>query len=227
VEFFVRVPVLVGSVSALVSLAGCQYGPPCPPGTTAEGYACVDAGGDSGYYWDSGTYRPPHTGGGGETGMAILDFVGGFDVPGGSFSSGTFGYGYYGLRDDTFVCQAVGELVEEGPAPSGCPDCVWSFDLSAVRDSTVSGSHCSDFGISDGSLDGAFDYAWGFSEVYDYPYAYGTIALEDVVWVYSGGWFFFSFNYGGREWTVGDAESLEFGRPAYSGGAYTYYYYYL
>jgi hypothetical protein len=86
---------------------------------------------------------------------------------------------------------------------------------------------CDQFGIADGDLDGTNDYSWGFASTYDYDYNGSPLTLEDAVFLYyDGSWFSFAFNYADREWVTGTASDLEFERPAFSDGAYVYYYYY-
>ncbi len=161
-----------------------------------------------------------------DTGIVQFYFVGEFATSRGAFSSAEFGYGFYGLQSGDWACTVTGPMEDEGRAPAGCPDCDWSFDLSAVSNSQANGAYCADFGVTDGYLDGYVDYAWGFAAEYDYDYGGSPITFENTVFLYIDYWFPFAFNYGGRDWVSGNASSLTIERPVISGGSYVYYYYY-
>ncbi len=165
-----------------------------------------------------------------ETGIAELYYRGDFATDAGTFVDSHFGYGMRSLSRGEWLCEVTGELLYEGEGAAGCPDCEWSFDLSGVRRSTAAGADCALFGITDGALDTAFDYSWGYSPVYYYDYGGTPIALEQSLMMYldsTTGWFAFAFNYGGRSWVYGDGEDLTVVRPAFtSTSSYAYYYYY-
>jgi hypothetical protein len=161
-----------------------------------------------------------------DTGIAQLFYVGNFQARGRNFVSAELGLGLYGLQAGDWVCTATGSLENEGAAPSGCPGCEWSFDLSGIQGTRGTGSDCDDFGLTNGSLDDVFDYAWGFASTYEYDAGSSTYTLENALLFYSGGWYLFAFNYGGREWVSGDATNADVVVPGFNSGAYTYYYYY-
>lgn len=162
-----------------------------------------------------------------DTGIAALYIVGEIGTRAGEFVGGEVGMGAYGMAADDWVCRVVGAVAYEGEAPPGCPDCEWAFDLSPIAGSIAVGDACADFGWSDGTLDGYFDYSWGFSSTYYYDYAGTPLRLENTVflWLYDY-WYPFAFNYGGRDWVYGDPERVEFERPLFSSYSYSYYYYY-
>ncbi len=162
-----------------------------------------------------------------DTGIAAMFWVGEFTTSAGEYVDARFGYGAYGLAMEDWACFIDGTLPYEGDAPAGCPDCDWAFDLGPATGSVASGDYCADFGISDGAIDGYFDYAWGFASTYYYDYNGTPLPLENTLVLYAdGAWFPWSFNYGGRYWSYGDAEHLEIQAPMWSGGGYAYYYYY-
>ncbi|MFN7143054.1 MAG: hypothetical protein ACK4YP_04710 [Myxococcota bacterium] len=163
-----------------------------------------------------------------DTGVAEGFYVGSFETEAGAYAHASFGLGYYGLAVGDWVCRVEGTLPYEGPAPDGCPDCDWAFDLGPVVDAVATGAECGDLGVTAEGLEGAFDYAWGFAEVYAYDYNGTPLDLEKTLFInHEGEWFPIAWDYAGSAWTHGDAESLEVVRPILSGdSSYTYYYYY-
>jgi len=161
-----------------------------------------------------------------DTGLTQFYFVGNFQARGTTFTSAEFGYGFYGLGSGDWICTVVGELESEGRAPTGCPDCAWSFDLSAASNSRAVGDYCDQLGITDGYVDGYIDYSWGFAETYEYDYGGTPIAFENTLFLYTDYWFPFAFNYGGRDWVTGSATNADLARPVIDSGSYVYYYYY-
>jgi hypothetical protein len=166
----------------------------------------------------------------GDTGVAVAYWTGGFEADGAAFSSGTFGWSYFGLGRGDWVCETVGAFDYVGPAPDGCPDCAWAWDLSAVRDSHATGDACGagDIDWADGDLDGQLDYSWGFAEAYDYDYHGTPLVFEDVVLLYTDSWFAFAFSlpsYGIYQ-TSGDASDVSFARLITSTEGEAYYYAY-
>jgi hypothetical protein len=91
------------------------------------------------------------------------------------------------------LCEYVGDLVEIGPAPSGCPDCEWAFKLD-IQSVEWGGNHCDLIDYSSW-LEGWADDRntlvepeyWGYTPTYVTPY--GTIETH-VVWQYTStfGW---------------------------------------
>jgi len=146
-----------------------------------------------------------------------------------TFSSGAFGYSYLGLEMERTICTISGALEQEGPAPPGCPDCVWSFDLSPVRASiAIGGRGCAALGVMGGALDGEFDYAWGFAPSYAYDYGGREFEARNVVFLYFddvGQWYPFAFDEPayGVDRVSGDARSLRFEFPAAGGLEYYSY----
>jgi hypothetical protein len=167
-----------------------------------------------------------------DTGLAQLFFTGNITTTSrGVFSSGSLGFTFYGLASGTDVCVNEGALDYEGTAPSGCPDCDWSFDLSAITGSTGVGSNCADFTYgADGALDGGLDYSWGYTPAYDYVASDGTVyPLDQSIFLYGdgSGWFLFAYNYGGSSSVTGTSSNLDFRRMAFdSTGSPVYYPYY-
>jgi hypothetical protein len=162
-----------------------------------------------------------------DTGVMQFMFIGDMTVcEDSTYVQGHFGYEFLSVRDGSSLCAVMGELEYEGAAPRGCPDCDWSFDLSAIQNSVAGGTYCDDIGITDGYLDGYIDYSWGFAETYYYDYGGTPIPFENTVLLYTDYWFPFSFNYGGRDWVEGDSYYWTSTRPVISGGEYVYYYYY-
>lgn len=150
----------------------------------------------------------------------VFYYVADFTTDGGEFASASFGYGMYDLRDAEWSCVIQGSLQYEGPAPSGCPDCDWAFDLGPVERSVAVGPDCDGF-FEDGYLDGSNDFAWGFSDVYYYEYEGTPLRLESVVHLlYEGVWIQFAFNYGPQTWVTGDAGELSVERPITDGYGY-------
>lgn len=163
-----------------------------------------------------------------DTGIAVPYYVGSFETAAGAYVDASFGYAFYGVTVEDWVCEVRGTLPYEGPAPDGCPDCDWAFDLGSPVDAVATGPECGDLGVTADGMDTVLDYAWGFGEVYVYEYNGTPLELENTLFIHDGSsWFAVAFSYGGRDWTVGDAESLEVAWPwQTSDGGYTYYYYY-
>lgn len=166
-----------------------------------------------------------------DTGLMYEAVRGQISAPGGTFESGSFGYGFIGVGLGDWTCVVEGTLVEQGPATPGCPGCEWSFDLSAPTATSASGDVCAQIGL-DGADDtfwgSYFDYQWGFASTYDLPYGDGFVAVEDAVFVYtpSAGWYPLVYDYSVTERVVGNADSLEFVAPTFRGESYAYRYYY-
>ncbi|MDP2309314.1 MAG: putative metal-binding motif-containing protein [Pseudomonadota bacterium] len=166
-----------------------------------------------------------------DTGVAAFNYMGDFTVcEDEAFLQGHFAYELTGLRDGERLCTAIGEFAVERAAPSGCPDCDWSFDLSGLQNTQASGAYCEQFGLDDDWLAGAVDYSWGFAETYEYVGYYGSYTFENTLMLYidrTYGWFPFAFNYAGRNWVEGDSYYASFSRPVTNAkGYYAYYYYY-
>lgn len=167
-----------------------------------------------------------------DTGIAALVWRGEFVTDRGAFTSANFGIGLFGLNEGDWVCEIRGDLAYEGEADPGCPDCLWSFDLGPIEESRALGPYCDAF-FSDGELDGANDFQWGFANSYDYVSGAGVFTLEQVVFVNflpssgdPGGWDLFSYNYGGSVQVTGTADNLAFARPQVSASGNAVYYYY-
>jgi hypothetical protein len=198
----------------------------CPTTDEDKDTSDTDTDADTDADTDSDTDTDTDTDTDVDTGLALALFIGGFETAGGEYVDANFGFGYYGLAAEGYICESTGTLPYQGDAPAGCPDCAWSFDLGPTEASVATGTDCDDFGLSDGALDGYFDYSWGFSPVYNYDYNGELLPLENSVMLYIDGWFSFAFNYGGRYWVDGDETASTFARPIYSDGAPVYYYYY-
>jgi hypothetical protein len=170
-----------------------------------------------------------------DTGLGAVAWTGEITTSRGTFSSSDVGLGLYGVSAQDWVCTMTGPQSYEGAGHSGCPDCEWAFDLSAVSGSVASGTNCDgpDFAWTNGGYDGYFDYDFGFAYSYTYDYNGTPLYFEDNVLLYISGydWFVFAFNlpsYGIYE-TYGDASDVSWARfiTNSSGSGYYYYYYYL
>lgn len=153
-----------------------------------------------------------------DTGVALMYYLGDAQVIAGEFQAGHFGSRFYGVRQDDFVCQSLGDFVAPAAPAVPCPGCTWAFDLK-VANSQADGDFCADFGVGDGMWDG-IDYGWGYAPTYQYQ-AYTLTNV--IVLLYGGYWTPFFFNYGGEQDVTGDAEDVSFTRLASD----QYYYYYL
>lgn len=162
-----------------------------------------------------------------DTGIAALYYVGRFETEAGAYVDASFGYGFYGIAAEDWVCRVEGTLPYEGPAPDGCPDCDWAFDLGAPADAVATGPECAALGVTADGLDALFDYAWGFADTYVYEYNGTPLELGQALFIYVGeSWSLTAFSYAGNAWTYEDAELLQVGRPAMeTDGGYLYYYY--
>ncbi|MFN7145202.1 MAG: hypothetical protein ACK4YP_15620 [Myxococcota bacterium] len=226
-----RKHLLLGSVlgTALAFALGCALGEKVEdtgtPGRN-DADADTDADSDSDTDADSDTDTDTDTDADVDTGVTQFYFVGDFQASGSTFRSAEFGYGFYGLGSGDWICTITDSLENEGRAPSGCPGCEWSFDLSGASGSRAEGTYCDQLGITDGYLDGYVDYSWGFASEYEYDYNGSPLLLENALFLYVDYWFPFAFNYGGRDWVFGDASHATLERPVVSGGSYVYYYYY-
>jgi len=162
-----------------------------------------------------------------DTGVAQFYCLADFTTDGaGGYVDANFGYGMFGIVDQDWACSVTGNLPYEGEASAGCPECDWAFNLGPAAGSVAEGPYCDQF-FEDGYVDGAFDYEWGFSDVYYYDYEGTPLALENVIHLqYEGDWIQFAFNYGGRDWVTGDATASSLARPISDGTSYLYYYYY-
>ncbi|MDP2306250.1 MAG: hypothetical protein Q8P18_09515 [Pseudomonadota bacterium] len=234
-----RKHLLLGSVLGLGLLAslGCSLGkkdkdvldtgtPESDADTDADTDADSDADSDADTDADSDADSDTDTDADADTGVAQFYFRAEFATNRGDYESAAFGYGMYGIVDQDWACEIIGDLAYEGSAPSGCPDCEWSFNLGPAENSQAVGPYCDQF-YADGDIDGAFDYSWGFSSEYSYDYDGSILVLENVIHLnYEGDWIQFAFNYGGRDWVTGDADDASVARPISDGSSYLYYYYY-
>lgn len=163
-----------------------------------------------------------------DTGFAVLYWTGEFQVPEGEFSYAEFGLEMVGTRGRGLLCEAIGPMDEVGPAELACPECEWSFALSAIHDSVEVGDECLQLGIT--TIDGDFAYSWGFASEYIYDDGVDLRTIEDVVLLaVDGEWLPFAFNgvVSGpdRSDVTGSADALTFRRRA--GDGYSYYPYYV
>ena len=163
-----------------------------------------------------------------ETGVAMAFWVANFATSAGEFTSGSFGYGHYGLIAEDWVCLGGGDLPYEGEAPAGCPDCEWSFNLGAIEGYTAKGTYCDQFPAgADGALDTYFDYSWGYSPMYYYDYNGTPLAFEQSIMLYTDEWFAFMYNYNDNGRVSGNAEAISGARPWFDGTSFYNYFYYL
>jgi hypothetical protein len=155
-----------------------------------------------------------------DTGLGQLVVIGSFATHAGELVSAEVGYGLYGEGINDWACRVEGQLDYEGPSSVSCPQCDWTFDLSALSHATARGSYCDDF-FSPPQLEGYFEYDWGFASTYTYDGG-GGYAYErtNVLFLSTGSeWVPIAWDDDVR----GDAESIEFNWAPESG--YSYYYY--
>jgi hypothetical protein len=125
----------------------------------------------------------------------------------------------------------VGDVTYEGDAAaaSACPNCEWSFNMSAVSGYTATGDYCDQLGPGqDGFFDGYFDYNWGFAYSYTYTYNGTDYPFEDAILLAqdSDDWFLFAYNYSSSQHVDGDATGFSFERAWFtSSGQYGAYFY--
>jgi hypothetical protein len=187
-----------------------------------EPIADADTDADADADTDEDTDTETHFGGG-DTGYWKY-FTGDLEIEDGSFASGHAGA--LAATDDPqarelgdpVLCEALGTLGYVGPAPPGCPDCLWSFDLGPIEEyAPVAGDYCDWFRLgAAGAFDGAFDYAWGFAPTYTYTYAGTDYIFADALMLAGddGEWFLFAYNYADSVHVAGDpASSVLFERP--------------
>jgi len=153
---------------------------------------------------------PPCT----DTGLGQLYISGSIQTRGGEFEAATVGYSVYGAAIDDWACVIEGSVAYEDPAPEGCPDCDWAFDLGPVEGAVATGPRCDTIGLADGTVNGLFDYSWGFADHYEYDYNGTLFTFDETLFLYIDGydWFAFAFNYGGSTEVHGGAEGLAFVR---------------
>jgi len=215
----------------LALLASAALLTACPEPKDDTGVELADADTDTDTDSDTDADTDTDTDADADTGLAYMYFVGGAESSGGTVTSAEFGYGFYGVISDDWICTVKGGMGISDSAPEpGCPDCEWEFQSEGVSGGTAEGAYCESLGLTDGSVvDGQGAYGWGYSPSYDYEYNGDIYPLEKVVFLYitDYSWFAFANNYGGNESVFGSAESLTFARGVYSSGSPVYYYYYL
>ncbi len=176
----------------------------------------------------------------GDTGIAYLFHIGegATEECGEVWSGGTYGAGWYGVREADFVCNVIGDWEDAGgKVTSGCPDCEWVFNLEVSNSLEDGGSACDDLraaGLTDGSFDDPdsyFNTSWGFTNAFDF-YGDGSIIVEEsLLFDYEGTWYAFAFNAASYsiQMVGGDQYSFSFYRSwaADTAGNQFYYYYYL
>jgi hypothetical protein len=91
---------------------------------------------------------PPCT----DTGLGQLYISGSIQTRGGEFEAATVGYSVYGAAIDDWACVIEGSVAYEDPAPEGCPDCYWAFDLGPVEGAVATGPRCDTIGLADGTV---------------------------------------------------------------------------
>ncbi len=117
--------------------------------------------------------------------------AGSFRASASSYTSGTFGVAF--LDDSgTEVCRIVGSMSRQSAAPpSGCPQCDWSFNLSAPTGFTGTGAGCAGLAVqgydaswaASSSFPATADWSWGFSDSYT---SGSTVVATNVIWYASG-----------------------------------------
>lgn len=154
-----------------------------------------------------------------------LSFGGQFQATRSTYTSGKVGYAY--VNDaGVATCTVYGSLTRTGAAPTGCPSCEWSFDLSAAGTATPTGSGCADmtgFGYAPADLAsyvaGAFDYSWGFATTT----TYSGVTVNHAIFFNDGStWQLFSSDEYGGNWS-GSSSNFTFNRALQDGSFYYYY----
>ncbi len=195
--------------------------------------ACGDVGsGDTDITtdWDAETdgdadTDTDHHGPGRDAEVASFWYEATFQTAEGAFVGGTWGTvivaGATNPSWADLLCDNTGTWSYLGPAPEGCPDCAWAFEL-AVTATVADGEYCPDFQRVGGEWDG-FDRSWGYATFYDYLYGDAVYRLQRVIWYYDvhgADWVPLFYNYDGSNYNYGDAADLT-ARRNY--GLYSYY----
>ena len=154
-----------------------------------------------------------------------LSFGGQFQATRSTYTSGKVGYAY--VNDaGVATCTVYGSLTRTAAAPTGCPSCEWSFDLSAAGTATPTGSGCANmtgFGYAPADLAsyvaGAFDYSWGFATTT----TYSGVTVNHALFFNDGStWQLFSSDEYGGNWS-GSSSNFTFNRALQDGSFYYYY----
>lgn len=123
--------------------------------------------------------------------------AGSFRATSSSYTSGTYGVAF--LNDSgTEVCRIVGSMSRQSAAPpTGCPQCDWSFNLSAPTSFAATGAGCA--GLADQGYDASWaassttsDWSWGFSDSYT---SGSDEVATNVVWYSSTGTYWYTMGY--------------------------------
>lgn len=129
-----------------------------------------------------------------DTGIGVSTFGGVIHAENGT-ASGTIGYTFYSFSLSGDGCVLEGQITSTDTVES-CPDCSWSFDMTPIESSRATGLCCELLDWQDGQIDGSWDYDWGFSDYFAYPYNGYYIPLHDVVWIGTeGSWSLLSYSW--------------------------------
>lgn len=151
---------------------------------------------------------------GGDTGFAWFFWMGAIHAPGGAFSDGYFGLGALGAQEGDFVCMDIGTLDEREAGVDACDGCTYAFGFT-VQSSAPVGEFCDAVGLgTTGDLDGMeVAFGWG-PETYTFSDSYGTVTLDDPVYMqYGGEWFLFAYSYYGNAYTRVGEDYVSFMHP--------------
>jgi hypothetical protein len=161
--------------------------------------------------------------------------AGSFRASASSYTSGTYGVAFLN-ESGTEVCRIVGNMSRQSTAaPSGCPQCDWSFNLSTPTGFAATGTGCS--GLADQGYDASWaassttpatsDWSWGFSDSYT---SGSSVVATNVIWYATGtSWYAMGYEPGGGSYTYGTTYFDVTGSTSnfsWHRGMDAYYYYY-
>lgn len=175
----------------------------------------------------------------GDTGTAYLTWSGDITYDGSSVVV-NYGIGAVNQATNDNVCWMTAEHSGSAEAPSGCPDCDYSFATTVTAD-TSGGAYCGSFAtgtlftyyaVSDFWFGGSDVKAWGFADAYTYTYAGTDYDLEQTIFMYYDDgatfnqWLMRHYNYpaGGVYNVDGDKYAASWNQIM--DGDYYYYFYY-
>lgn len=184
---------------------------------------------------NDGDIECPH----GDTGTAYLTWTGDLTYDGSSVTV-NYGLGALNLATNENVCWLTAEHSGSSRAPSGCPDCEYSFGTKVTDDSS-GGDYCNaftadtlftEYSPSDMWFGSSAVTAWGWADNYTYSYGGTDYDLSEAVFMYydDGGstqeWILRHYNFadGGVYSVEGDKRSASWSTVISE--EYYYYFYY-
>lgn len=172
-------------------------------------------------------------------GTAYLTWTGDLTYDGSSVTV-NYGLGALNLATNENVCWLTAEHSGSSRAPSGCPDCEYSFGTKVTDDSS-GGDYCNaftadtlftEYSVSDMWFGSSAVTAWGWADNYTYSYGGTDYDLSEAVFMYydDGGstqeWILRHYNFadGGVYSVEGDKRSASWSTVISE--EYYYYFYY-